>query len=126
MLPILVQRAGQGDEDAWTELVRRYNPMLRSIARSLRLTAEEGGLDAEIVRSERDRLLWQAVDDLPAHQRKLMLLLSRGPKPSYQQVAQVMAMPVGSIGPTRARALQRLRDLLTERGVSADTLDPMA
>jgi hypothetical protein len=36
-----------------------------------------------------------------------------------------MAMPVGSIGPTRARALQRLRDLLTERGVSADTLDPM-
>jgi RNA polymerase sigma factor (sigma-70 family) len=141
MLPILVQRAGQGDEDAWTELVRRYNPMLRSIARSMRLTAEEGadasqttwlkltrhlsqirdpdrlgswlattmrheslrllcqrrreqlrddwsgvperdgGLDAEIVRSERDRLLWQAVDDLPAHQRKLMLLLSRGPNP---------------------------------------------
>ena len=185
-LPILVERAGQGDEDTWTELVRRYDPMLQSIARSLRLTHEEGadaaqttwlqlarclsrirdpnrlggwlattmrheslrllghrrhenlvddwssvtarsggGLDTEIVRIERDRLLWQAVNALPAHQRTLIRLLSRASKPSYQEIARAMAMPVGSIGPTRARALLRLRELLTEQGVNADTYDLM-
>jgi RNA polymerase sigma factor (sigma-70 family) len=184
VLPILVQRAGQGDEQAWTQLVQRYNPMLRTIARSLRLSQEEGadaaqttwleltrnlgrirdpdrlgswlattmrheslrllgtrrreqlvddwsvmparaggGVDAEITRLERDRLLWQAVDDLPAHQRTLMRMLSRASRPSYQEVAREMAMPVGSIGPTRARALLRLRGLLAERGVEADSFD---
>jgi len=33
------------------------------------------------------------------------------PPPSYQQVAVAMDMPIGSIGPTRARCLERLRQL---------------
>lgn len=183
-LPTLVAQAAQGDQDAWTELVRRYHPMLRSIARTLRLTEDEaadasqttwlmltrhigrirepermggwlsttmrheclrvlgrrtledlvddwsavrlpaaGGLDAHVVRAERDQLVREAVDDLPGHQRKLMLVLSQASEPSYQQVAEVMSMPVGSIGPTRARALRRLRGLLEGRGVDSDALD---
>jgi len=34
------------------------------------------------------------------------------PPPSYQDVAETLTMPVGSIGPTRARCLDRLRDIL--------------
>jgi DNA-directed RNA polymerase specialized sigma24 family protein len=33
------------------------------------------------------------------------------PSPSYQQVAAAMDMPIGSIGPTRGRCLERLREL---------------
>jgi hypothetical protein len=33
------------------------------------------------------------------------------PPPSYQQVAVALEMPIGSIGPTRGRCLDRLRQL---------------
>jgi DNA-directed RNA polymerase specialized sigma24 family protein len=36
------------------------------------------------------------------------------PPPSYQDVAETLTMPVGSIGPTRARCLERLRTLLDD------------
>ena len=51
----------------------------------------------------------QAIDALPARQRELMLALLAEPEPSYAEVARALEMPIGSIGPTRARALARLR-----------------
>ena len=36
------------------------------------------------------------------------------PAPSYSDVSVALEMPVGSIGPTRARCLDRLRDLLDQ------------
>jgi DNA-directed RNA polymerase specialized sigma24 family protein len=32
------------------------------------------------------------------------------PPPSYAEVAAALGLPLGSIGPTRARCLQRLRE----------------
>ena len=46
-----------------------------------------------------------AVARLPARQRRVM-----APSPSHWHVAQQTGMPIGSIGPTRDRALARLRD----------------
>lgn len=34
--------------------------------------------------------------------------------PSYQEISQKFKMPIGSIGPTRARCLQKLRQLLVQ------------
>ena len=51
-----------------------------------------------------------AVARLPARQRRVMDLLLMTPSPSHWHVAQQTGMPIGSIGPTRARALARLRD----------------
>jgi RNA polymerase sigma factor (sigma-70 family) len=42
----------------------------------------------------------------------LTLLFLQDETPSYSDIAQRLQMPEGSIGPTRARCLQRLRDLL--------------
>jgi len=42
----------------------------------------------------------------------LTLLFLQDETPSYADIAQRLQMPEGSIGPTRARCLQRLRDLL--------------
>lgn len=66
-------------------------------------------LDGELLRSERHRALRAALDELPEHQRRLLLLLSTDPPPSYQEVSALLGIPVGSIGPTRQRGLARLR-----------------
>jgi DNA-directed RNA polymerase specialized sigma24 family protein len=41
--------------------------------------------------------------------RELIALLSGADAPDYKRVSQAVARPVGSIGPTRQRALARLR-----------------
>lgn len=49
--------------------------------------------------------------------RQLITLLFYHPEPMpYDQVAAMVGVPVGSIGPTRARCLQKLRRLLKESG----------
>ncbi len=47
--------------------------------------------------------------------RKLLLALYFQPEqPSYAEVAEQLGMPLGSVGPTRARCLKRLRQVLGE------------
>jgi RNA polymerase sigma factor (sigma-70 family) len=71
------------------------------------LEAEQARLDA--ARAER---LWQALADLSPQCSRLLRVLMASPPPSYTEVAAALGMPVGSIGPTRARCLQRLRQKL--------------
>jgi RNA polymerase sigma factor (sigma-70 family) len=48
--------------------------------------------------------------------RSLLLALYFDPEqPSYSDVAERMGMAVGSIGPTRSRCLERLRDIMRDR-----------
>ncbi len=70
---------------------------------------DDTGLDAELLRSEREAALRAALAELPAHQRDLLVLLSTDPPPSYQEISVRLGIPVGSIGPTRQRGLARLR-----------------
>jgi RNA polymerase sigma factor (sigma-70 family) len=80
------------------------------------LSTTEGPED-HILRAEKHAELWEAIDRLPARQRQLLQVLSMTPKPSYQTVSAMLEMPLGSIGPTRERALRRLARLLTEPNV---------
>jgi RNA polymerase sigma factor (sigma-70 family) len=60
----------------------------------------------------------EGVDQLPERCRKLLELLYFDPKdPSYESIAQTMRMPVASIGPTRARCLDKLRIILRRKGI---------
>ncbi len=65
------------------------------------------------VAGERKRQLWRAYRRLPDNCRTLLHLLSVVVLP-YAEVSSLLGMPVGSIGPTRARCLDRLRRLLAE------------
>ena len=56
--------------------------------------------------------LWRAFSGLPARSQSLLRLLFADPQPSYQEIAALTGMPLGSIGPTRARCLKELRELL--------------
>jgi DNA-directed RNA polymerase specialized sigma24 family protein len=38
------------------------------------------------------------------------------PRPAYEDISAALEMPVGSIGPTRQRALERLRRELDRQG----------
>ena len=83
--------------------------------------AAPSALDARLLASERDAALWRAFDRLPGRDQALLRLLVADPQPSYQEIAAALDMPIGSIGPTRARALERLHSQLAHEGlVSAD------
>jgi RNA polymerase sigma factor (sigma-70 family) len=69
-------------------------------------------LEAHLVEVERHQLLLAAIAELPDHHRNLLLLLIADPPIPYAEIAKRLGIPRGSIGPTRARALDRLRDSL--------------
>jgi RNA polymerase sigma factor (sigma-70 family) len=71
--------------------------------------ADPHDLDADLVQIERDRALRAALEQLPAQRQALLRLLSADPQPSYEEISAALGMPIGSIGPTRARALQQLQ-----------------
>jgi DNA-directed RNA polymerase specialized sigma24 family protein len=70
---------------------------------------DHAALDDELLRSERDSLLWQAVALLRPEDQALVRMLASDPPASYAEISAALDMPIGSIGPTRARCLERLR-----------------
>jgi len=70
-------------------------------------------VDAGLLRDERDAALWRALAGLDESCRQLLRVLSADPPPAYTDVSAALGMKVGSIGPTRARCLAKLRVLLT-------------
>jgi RNA polymerase sigma factor (sigma-70 family) len=76
--------------------------------------------DSRLVTGERDAVLWQAVDALPTRCRQLLRVLLADPAPSYEEVSAALDMPIGSIGPTRGRCLERLRHSPVLAGINAD------
>jgi RNA polymerase sigma factor (sigma-70 family) len=61
-------------------------------------------------RQEDSLLLRKGLDELPTDQRNLLILLMADPPLTYKQISQELGRPIGSIGPTRARILERLRN----------------
>ncbi len=73
---------------------------------------EEGSAEAEVVRRDTDAHLWDAVDQLSERCRQLLRIVAFEHRPDYAKIAADLDMPIGSIGPTRGRCLQKLRALL--------------
>lgn len=71
--------------------------------------AESPSIDAPLLEAERDATLWEAFGRLPTRDQALLRMLVVDPQPSYEEIGAALDMPVGSIGPTRGRALARLR-----------------
>jgi RNA polymerase sigma factor (sigma-70 family) len=61
---------------------------------------------------------------LPPHQRTLLhALFTDNPRP-YTEIAHTLGIPIGGIGPTRARALQQLRQGLNQHGLGPKNNQP--
>jgi RNA polymerase sigma factor (sigma-70 family) len=168
-LAAIVGAARAGDAEAWTCLVRRFDRVLRRIARSYRLAPadvdevvqttwlelleaiqrirepaaiggwlatvtrrnalrrrqvhvreqlsddpqlgdrpDSDGPEGSVLAAERRAALDGALAALPDRHRRLLAVLLTQPALDYREVGELLCMPVGSIGPIRARALARL------------------
>jgi len=168
----LAHAAAGGDEGAWSQLVERFMPLVKSVIRSYSLSGQDAEdvsqtlwlrlvehlkdirdpnalpgwiatttrnecvrllkstrrtvpvgaaiephhapqhapeVDEDLLAAERHQMLLQALGQLPDHQRNLLILLVADPPLTYVEISHRLGIPTGSIGPTRARALQRLR-----------------
>lgn len=63
----------------------------------------------ELLRIERCQAVHNGLRELDPRHRELLLLLNAEPRFSYQEISRRLGMPVGSIGPTQARVLSKLR-----------------
>jgi RNA polymerase sigma factor (sigma-70 family) len=70
---------------------------------------EQCHLGDDLLREERHQALRDGLRELPEDRRRLLLMLISDPPPSYNEISRTLGIPVGSIGPTRARALDHLR-----------------
>ena len=61
---------------------------------------------------------WRRLND---RCQRLLRIVAFEERPDYARIAQDMAMPIGSIGPTRQRCLAKLRALLEGDGWGGDS-----
>jgi len=88
---------------------RRVLPLDPQDPSWLATAADEADPGAELVRAERHEALLAGLAELPARQRELLLLLMADPPLSYEVISQRTGIAHGGIGPSRSRALARLR-----------------
>src|SRR5262245_36439456 len=101
---------------AWLMIVtrRQAGAQLRSGKLMVPLKEDYPALEDYIGSVENEHLVESAMLDLPERCRLMINLLYLYPSPlSYAAVAERLGMPVSSIGPTRARCLEKLRKLLS-------------
>ena len=65
--------------------------------------------EEDLERGERRAAVLEGFASLSLRQRQVLLLLCQDPPPTYAEVSRRTGVPIGAIGPTRARALKRLR-----------------
>lgn len=169
----LVHAAVSGDEEAWDALVERYSPLLMSVLRRYRMSADDirdvaqtvwlrlienlgnlrepralpswiittarneslrvlksgnrtrpfsslyegeppvpandAPLDGDLLLNERRQALLEGFAELADRERELITLLVADPPVPYVEISRMLGIKVGSIGPTRARILDKLR-----------------
>jgi RNA polymerase sigma factor (sigma-70 family) len=169
----LVARVGDGDQEAWNEIIERYAPLVWSICLRYQLSRQDiddvgqsvwlllvekigslreaaalpgwlatttkreclrvlrathrhdhadlppedqlppdpdaAPIEQEVITAERDAALRAALAELPQSCYELLSMLIDDPPLPYADISIALGVPIGSIGPTRARCLDRLR-----------------
>ncbi|MFD4433646.1 RNA polymerase sigma factor [Nocardia sp. NPDC058497] len=77
------------------------------------LRDERVNIERDILATERTSVLHEVLRLLPEGERVLLTELTHNDG-SYGEIASHLGIPVGSIGPTRMRALRRLRELFDD------------
>lgn len=70
---------------------------------------EQTAPDRNLLMAERQEALLTALGELPSDARSFLLLLMDDSRRSYREISEILNIPIGSIGPMRARYLNRLR-----------------
>ena len=103
---------------AWLETTaRRESLRILRAGRRERPTDRERWPDAAVSSVDEQRLwaaerraaLARALEQMTGRRRDLLQMLFADPAPSYAEISRALRIPIGSIGPSRARCLERLR-----------------
>ncbi|GGJ75999.1 hypothetical protein GCM10010123_02470 [Pilimelia anulata] len=73
-----------------------------------------GGPEQVVLADAGASALWRQVARLTDRCRRLLRVIAFDDRPDYASISAELGMPVGSIGPTRGRCLDRLRALLAD------------
>jgi RNA polymerase sigma factor (sigma-70 family) len=89
------------------------------------LFVDDAVIDEELLLAERNAALRAAFAELPSRCQQLLSMLISDPPHSYTEINAKLGIPVGSIGPQRARCLERLRrsSSLTALGDGDEKID---
>jgi RNA polymerase sigma factor (sigma-70 family) len=85
----------QDDHDAFSEAV-----------------SHQPDVDERLLAEERAQAVRDALSTLPSRSQRLLEMLMADPPVSYTEISDQLGVPIGSIGPTRGRCLERLRLVL--------------
>jgi RNA polymerase sigma factor (sigma-70 family) len=77
--------------------------------------------DRNLLGRELHLALLAAVAALPEESRTFLALLMHDPPLSYKEISERLGMPVGTIGPTRGRLMERLRQSASLAAFAADS-----
>lgn len=76
------------------------------------------GPEQHFIDADTAQELWNLVAELPPRARSLLRALFTDAPLPYSEIAHTIGIPIGSIGPTRARALQQLRRMADKGGLA--------
>ncbi|MFM8594938.1 MAG: RNA polymerase sigma factor [Chloroflexota bacterium] len=98
--------------------------VLRGENRTSELTEREvderQSVDDDVAQWEREQVVKQALGRIDARCRDLLTALFLDPtEASYDRISAELGMPIGSIGPTRARCFKKVHAVLAEMGVTS-------
>jgi RNA polymerase sigma factor (sigma-70 family) len=86
----------------------RRKPAMDNNADLFDAPADVPPADERLIKDEESRALWHAFGQLSDRCQRLLRLIFTDPPTAYEDISLVLSMPVGSIGPTRARCLSSL------------------
>jgi RNA polymerase sigma factor (sigma-70 family) len=100
----------------------------RSIDADARADSPDLTCDVErrVVDADTARHVRQLVTSLPTRSGMLIGFLFQDNPPAYAELSRRTGIPVGSIGPTRARALRQLRRMIEEQAVKSSRVGSRA
>jgi RNA polymerase sigma factor (sigma-70 family) len=72
--------------------------------------------ESQVIVADEQHRLWACVSQLSERCQRLLRIVAFDDRPDYQGIARELSMPIGSIGPTRGRCLDKLKTLLKGDG----------
>jgi len=95
--------------DAWRAARATHRVDLTEDVTTLDVRTPAASPEEQVVRTADERALWFAVGKLNERCQRLLRIIAFHDRPDYTALSQELGMPVGSIGPTRGRCLDKLR-----------------
>jgi RNA polymerase sigma factor (sigma-70 family) len=79
------------------------------------IPAEQPSLESMLIEDEEAREVVIAFETLSDDCQQLLRLLATDPPLSYEEISEIIDRPIGSLGPTRSRCIERLKAAISAR-----------